>query len=70
MIRYYPALGNPKLPKTAACASTWLRIVFDRLRVLGASILECLSSKHEREREVYRAAAAPSGAAAGDGAEP
>lgn len=59
MIRYYPALGNPTLPKTAACASTWLRIVFDRQRVLGASILECLNSKHEREREVYRAEAAP-----------
>jgi hypothetical protein len=58
MIRYYPALGNPKLPKTAACASTWLRIVFDRQRVLGASVIECLSSKHEREREVYRAGAA------------
>jgi hypothetical protein len=59
MIRYYPALGNPALPKTAACASTWLRIVFDRQRVLGASVLECLSSRHEREREVYRAGAAP-----------
>jgi hypothetical protein len=65
MIRYFPALGNPTLPKTAACASTWLRIVFDRQRVLGASILECLSSKHEREREVYRAEAAASGPAAG-----
>jgi hypothetical protein len=64
MIRYYPALGNPTLPKTAACASTWLRIVFDRQRVLGASILECLSSRHEREREVYRAETAPSGPAA------
>jgi hypothetical protein len=58
-IRYFPALGNPALPKTAACASTWLRIVFDRQRVLGASILECMSSKHERERVVYRAEAAP-----------
>jgi hypothetical protein len=63
MIRYYPALGNPALPKTAACASTWLRIVFDRQRVLGASILECLSSRHEREREVYRAGTVPSGTA-------
>jgi hypothetical protein len=65
MIRYYPALGNPTLPKTAACASTWLRIVFDRQRVQGASILECLSSKHERERVVYRveaeSPAAPTG---------
>jgi hypothetical protein len=59
MIRYYPALGNPALPNTAACASTWLRIVFDRQRVLGASVLECLSSRHEREREVYRPGAAP-----------
>jgi len=56
MIRYYPALGNPKLPKTAACASTWLRVVFDRQRVQGASVIECMGSKHEREREVYRGA--------------
>jgi hypothetical protein len=52
MIRYYPALGNPKLPKTAACASSWLRIVFDRERVQRASVVECLGSKHERERPV------------------
>ena len=58
-IRYFPALGNPALPKTAACASTWLRIVFDRQRVLGATVLECMSSKHERERVVYRSEAAP-----------
>jgi hypothetical protein len=66
MIRYYPALGNPTLPKTAACASTWLRIVFDRQRVQGASILECMSSKHERERVVYRAEAESPGAPAGE----
>lgn len=56
MIRYYPALGNPKLPKTAACASTWLRIVFDRQHVQRASVIECMGSRHEREREVYRGA--------------
>lgn len=64
MIRYYPALGNSKLPKTAACASTWLRIVFDRQRVQRASILECMSSRHERERMVYRAEGATSDAVA------
>lgn len=55
MIHFYPALGNPKLPKTAACASSWLRIVFDRERVQDASVVECLGSKHERERRVYPA---------------
>lgn len=59
MIRFYPALGNPKLPRTAACASAWLRIVFDRQQVQGASILECMGSKHEREREVYRSGSSP-----------
>ncbi len=55
MIRFYPMLGNPKLPKTAACASSWLRIVFDRERVRSASVIECLGSKHERERAVFAA---------------
>lgn len=56
MIRFYPALGDPKLPKTAACASSWLRIVFDRERVRRASVVQCLGSRHERERTVYPAA--------------
>lgn len=54
-IRFYPPLGARGLPKTAACASSHLRVVFDRQRVLLASIIDCLGSKHERERIVYRA---------------
>lgn len=53
-IRFYPPLGAGGLPKTAACAASHLRIVFDRQRVLLASIIDCLGSRHERERVVYR----------------
>ena len=53
LIRYYPALGSGALPRTAACASSYLRLVLDRQQLRRASIVECMNSKHERERVVY-----------------